>query len=120
MVWHARVCAGSGDDSDDDGDDDGDDDYYDDDVEGDDDDVGDDDDDDRAGDDDDACLSCDFLIPRSLPEVVLLSPRSHTLPLGKQYVPSTPKSCFSHPEAILGWKPTYVRTASKTQCNVIV
>ena len=97
-----------------------DDDDYDDDGGGDDDDAGDDDDDDRAGDDDDAFLSCDTLIPRSLPEVVLLSPRSHTLSLEKQYVHSTPKPCFSHPEAILRWKPTYVRTASRTQCNVIV
>ena len=75
-----------------------DDDDYDDDGGGDDDDAGDDDDDDRAGDDDDAFLSCDTLIVIPLrnrwakcpppligkatltpnPEVVLLSPRSHT------------------------------------------
>ena len=75
-----------------------DDDDYDADGGGDDDDVGDDDDDDRAGDDDDAFLSCDTLIVIPIhnrwakfhppligkatltpnPEVVLLSPRSHT------------------------------------------
>ena len=75
-----------------------DDDDYDDDGGGDDDDAGGGDDDDRAGDDDDAFLSCDTLIVIPLrnrwakcppplirkaihtsnPEVVLLSPRSHT------------------------------------------
>ena len=106
MVWHARVCAGSGDDSDDDGDDDGgdddddddDDDDYDHDGGGDGDDAGDDDDDDRAGDDGDACLSCDTLI------VIPLI--ADTLALEKPYVPPTPKSCFSHPEAIPGWRAT--------------
>ena len=93
---------GEADDDDDDDDayddDDDDDDDYDDDGGGDDDDAGDDDDDDRAGDEGDAFLSCDTLIVIPLrnlwakcpppligksirtsnPEVVLLSPPSHT------------------------------------------
>ena len=80
-----------------------DDDDHDDDGGGDDDDAGDDDGDDRAGDDDDAVLSCDTFI------VILVHNRWAKCPppsLEKPYLLPTPKSCFSHHEAIPGWKPT--------------
>ena len=44
--------------------------------------------------------------PSSLYPYVIDGRSALPLPLEKPYVHPTPKSCFSHPEAIPGWKPT--------------